>query len=92
MKSFIISVLLATSALAAPAISSARSMMKRQATCDQTQQPSQNQVATAIRDWLSDVQTVNAFLDNAMTIPDAAAQQAPHVLAFAQNEPVNLSE
>lgn len=91
MKSFITSILLATSALAAPSVSSARSMFKRQA-CDQSQQPSPDQAASAIRDWLADVQTVNSFLDNAITEPAAAASQAPHVLTFAQNEPVNLSE
>jgi hypothetical protein len=91
MQSFILTALLATSTLAAPSLQSHRSMFKRQA-CDQTNQPTTDQVMTAINTWLIDVQTVNSFLDNSITQPDAVVSQAPNVLTFASDEPTELGE
>jgi hypothetical protein len=91
MQSFFLTALLVTSALAAPSSQSHRSMFKRQA-CDQTNQPTTDEVVTAINTWLIDVQTVNSFLDNAITQPDAVISQAPNVLTFASDEPNELGE
>jgi hypothetical protein len=91
MQSFFLTALLVTSAIAAPSSQSHRSMFKRQA-CDQTNQPTTDEVVTAINTWLIDVQTVNSFLDNAITQPDAVISQAPNVLTFASDEPNELGE
>jgi hypothetical protein len=91
MQSFFLTALLVTSTLAAPSLQSHRSMFKRQA-CDQTNQPTADQVMTAINTWLIDVQTVNSFLDNSITQPGAVVSQAPSVLTFASDEPNELGE
>ena len=91
MQSFFLTALLVTSTLAAPSLQSHRSMFKRQA-CDQTNQPTADQVMTAINTWLIDVQTVNSFLDNSITQPGAVVSQAPNVLTFASDEPNELGE
>ncbi|ORY57781.1 uncharacterized protein BCR38DRAFT_413695 [Pseudomassariella vexata] len=84
MKSFAVTAVLFTAVLAAP------SMLKRQAGCDQTQQPSADQAADAIRDWLQDVNTVNTFLVNAGHNSADPAAQAQEVITFANNEPKDL--
>jgi hypothetical protein len=91
MQFFFLTALLVTSTLAAPSLQSHRSMFKRQA-CDQTNQPTADQVMTAINTWLIDVQTVNSFLDNSITQPGAVVSQAPSVLTFASDEPNELGE
>ena len=91
MQSFFLTALLFTSTLAAPSLQSHRSMFKRQA-CDQANQPTADQVMTAINTWMIDIQTVNSFLDNSITQPAAVVSQAPNVLTFASDEPNELGE
>ncbi|KAK7986958.1 hypothetical protein PG996_006434 [Apiospora saccharicola] len=84
MKFFIFSSILAASAvLAAPT----SHLTSRQAVCNPNQLPSETEATGAIRDWLADVNTVNAFLDNA---PRASSSQAAQALQFAKKEPNNL--
>ncbi|KAK8121616.1 hypothetical protein PG984_010286 [Apiospora sp. TS-2023a] len=84
MKFFLFSSILAASAvLAAPT----SLLMARQAVCDPSQMPSEAETMGAIRDWLADVNTVNAFLDNASR---ASSSQAAQAQQFAKKEPNNL--
>lgn len=86
MKFFVFSSILAASAvLAAPT----SLLPPRQAVCDPSKMPSEAEATGAIRDWLADVNTVNAFLDNA---PRASSSQAAQALQSAKKEPNNLSE
>ncbi|KAK8064395.1 hypothetical protein PG994_007033 [Apiospora phragmitis] len=84
MKFLVLSSVLAASAvLAAPSSFPA----PRQVVCDQSRQPSAEEATGAIRDWLADVNTVNAFVDNAA---QASSSQAAHALQFAKKEPNDL--
>lgn len=86
MKFFVFSsILAACTVLAAPS----SLLPSRQAVCDPTKMPSEAEATGAIRDWLADVNTVNAFLDNAAR---ASSSQAAQALQFAKKEPNDLSE
>ncbi|KAK7999313.1 hypothetical protein PG990_011913 [Apiospora arundinis] len=76
-------ILVASTALAAPS----SLLVPRQAACDSSKQPSAAEATGAIRDWLADVNTVNAFVDNAAR---ASSSAAAHALQFAKNEPNDL--
>lgn len=81
MKSFMPLVLALSTASAAPSFLSAR----QGPPC--TNQPSADQVATAINNWNTDVNTVNTFLDAA----PHDASTASNALKFASDEPKELS-
>ncbi|KAF5344557.1 hypothetical protein D9757_014885 [Collybiopsis confluens] len=66
---------------------SATSGSSSNSTCDPSAAPSSDQVANAIRDWLTNVATVNTFLENVASDSSDAAT----VFSFASNEPKDLA-
>ncbi|KAI1075409.1 hypothetical protein F5B20DRAFT_560249 [Whalleya microplaca] len=81
----LITSIITTGVLAAPSLLPLNLITRQGCT-----EPSSNAVKTAISTWLSDVQTVNTFLDNAPSSP-GIGDLASNTLTTAQNEPVQLN-
>ncbi|KAK7913853.1 hypothetical protein PG985_011556 [Apiospora marii] len=77
------SILAASVVLAAPT----SLLPPRQAVCDPSKMPSETETTGAIRDWLANVNMVNAFLDNASR---SSSSQAAQALQFAKKVPSHL--
>ena len=85
------------SLLALASLASASPMSKRQNTCivQTIMNPNPNQVETSIKQWNDDVNTVNAFLDDAAGLlkannPQALVSRAQKAFKSASDEPCQL--